>query len=198
MKKGYIYCIVFIIILIIGIGAGYYIYVTNSKTDEKTKTANETTNKILNEDVNSIKNEMTIETTSEEEKITPHTLLTLKKHYSDCGHTINEYVEMPSELVNLTQEGLEKEYTNWKVEKFTETEVILIKEEKGNCNEHYVLREKDGIIVVYKIQQDGQEVLEEETGISIEYLTETDLSEIKKGIYVYGKEKLNSVIEDYE
>lgn len=198
MKKGYIYCVVFIIILIIGVGAGYYIYVTNSKIDEKTKSANEITNKIVNEEVNSIKNEITIETTSEEEKITPHTLLTLKKYYTGCGHTINEYVEMPSELINLTQIELEKEYTNWKVEKFTQTEVVLIKEEVGSCNEHYVLREKNGIIVVYRIQQDGEEVLEEETGISVEYLTETDLNKIRKGIQVYGKETLNSVIEDYE
>lgn len=198
MKKGYIYCIIFIIIFIVAVGAGYYIYITNNKANEQAQSSNEISNKILDEGVNTIKNEMTIETTSEEEKITPNTSLTLKKHYSECGHTINEYVEMPSELVNLTQTELEEEYKDWKVEKFTPTEVILIKEVVGNCNEHYVLKEKDGIIAIYKINGSGNEILLEETGISTEYLTQTDLIKIKQGIEVYGKENLNSIIEDYE
>lgn len=198
MRKGYIYCIIFIIIFIVAIGAGYYIYVTNSKANEQAKSSNEITNKILDEGVNTIKNETTIETTSEEEKITPNTSLILKKHYSECEHIINEYVEMPSELVNLTQTELEEEYKDWKVEKFTPTEVILIKEVTGNCNEHYVLREKNGIIAIYKIDINGDETILEETGIYTEYLTQTDLIKIKQGIEVYGKENLNSLIEDYE
>lgn len=198
MKKGYIYIIIFIIIFIIAVGLGYFIYRINNKSNEQLQSSNEVTKKVLDERNNTIKNEMTIETTSEEEKITPNTSFVLKKHYNECGHTINEYVEMPKELVNLTQEELETEYDNWNVEKFTPEEVILLKEESGNCNEHYVLREKNGIIAIYRIDKDGKEILEEETGISIEYLTQTDLINIKKGIKVYGKETLNSVIEDYE
>lgn len=198
MRKGYIYGIIFIIIFIIAVGVGYYIYSTNNKANERTQTSNEISNKIVDEGVNTIKNEMTIKTNSEEDKITPNTSLILRKHYNECGHTINEYVEMPSELVNLTQAELEGEYKDWKVEKFTPNEVILIKEIAGNCNEHYVLRPKDGIIAIYKIDGSGNELLLEETGISTEYLTQTDLIKIEQGIQVYGKENLNSIIEDYE
>ena len=33
----------------------------------------------------------------------------LKKYYQGCEHTINEYAEIPPELVNLTQEEIVKQ-----------------------------------------------------------------------------------------
>ena len=66
------------------------------------------------------------------------------------------------------------------------------------CNEHYILKLKDGVIAIYEEKEDESEVLKEMTGISTEYLTENDKMELEKGIKVYGKEELNSMIEDYE
>ena len=57
---------------------------------------------------------------------------------------------------------------------------------------------KDGVIAIYEEKEDESEVLKEMTGISTEYLTENDKMELEKGIKVYGKEELNSMIEDYE
>ena len=87
---------------------------------------------------------------------------------------------------------------DWGIEKFSNMELVLIKEVEGVCNEHYVLKEKDGVIAVYKIDKDTKEELEELTGISIEYLTENDKMEIQQGIMVYGREELNSILENYE
>ena len=49
-----------------------------------------------------------------------------------------------------------------------------------------------------KINEDGKEELIDETEISTDYLTDTDLIEIKKGIKVVGLEELNKLLEDYE
>ena len=196
MKKWGI-IIAFIIIFIIAIFVGNYIYDSNNKEENTIKSEN-TSNSIVNQVDYSVRNDITINTDSEEEKISPNATLILKKHYKECDHTIKEYAEIPEEFVNLTKSEIEKEYPEWEVEKFTPLDIILIKEEEGFCNEHFILKEEQGVIIVYKIDKQGEESLYDTTGISVEYLTENDKLELKNGIKVYGKEELNSMLENYE
>lgn len=196
MKKWGI-IIAFIIIFIIAIFVGNYIYDSNNKEENTIKSEN-TSNSIVNQVDYSVRNDITINTDSEEEKISPNATLILKKHYKECDHTIKEYAEIPEEFVNLTKSEIEREYPEWEVEKFTPLDIILIKEEEGFCNEHFILKEEQGVITVYKIDKQGEESLYDTTGISVEYLTESDKLELKNGIKVYGKEELNSMLENYE
>ena len=76
-------------------------------------------------------------------------------NYEECNHTIKEYAKMPEEYVNLNQEELAKKQENWQIEEFSKDEVTLLKDVTSVCNEHYVLREKDGIIAVYQIHEDN-------------------------------------------
>lgn len=189
--------IAFIVIFIIAIFVGKYLYSSDAKEENMVKNE-EKNNSIINQVDYSVKNDITINIDSEEEKISPNATLILKKHYKECGHTIKEYAEIPEEFVNLTKSEIEKEYSQWEVEKFTPLDIILIKEEEGFCNEHYILKEEQGVIAVYKVDKQGEETLYETTGISVEYLTESDKLELKDGIKVYGKEELNSMLENYE
>ena len=193
MKK-WIYIIGFFIVFIVAIFTGIVIYNNTQKLNNVT--INTTRNEIVQE--HSLKNDITVEVATDKEKISPNASLVLKKHYKECDHTIKEYAEIPEEFVNLTIEELKGEYKNWEIEEFSPTNVILIKEEDGVCGEHYILKEENGVIVVYKIEEDGKETLIEETGIYTEYLTENDKMNIANGIEVYGKEELNSTIEDFE
>lgn len=197
MKK-WVYAIIVIAILIIAIIVGKELYKKDDKKEENVQKSNNIENRIVNETDYSVKNDITIETNTKNEKISPNASLVLKKHYKKCEHTIKQYAEIPQEFVNLTQEELQKEYQNWEIEEFTSNKVTLIKEEEGECGEHYVLKPKNGVIVVYKKNSDGNETMIEETGIAIDYLTKEDKEKIEKGINVYGKEELNSTLEDYE
>lgn len=136
--------------------------------------------------------------TSTEEKISANSQLILKKYYAKCEHTINEYVEMPEELVNMTEEELKLEYSDWEVIGFEPNKVTLYKEFDDVCGEHFKLRIEEGKIVIYLVNQDGTESLYEKTDISSEYLTETDLINMQDGLEIFGKEELNKIIEDFE
>lgn len=187
-----------VIIIIVAACVGVFIFKSNNK-QQNTINNEKTNNEIVKNQVNySVKNDITINTNTNEEKISPNAALTLKRKYTKCGHTIKEYKNIPDDLVNLTKEELVKKYKEWDVEKFSNNEIILIKDVEGICNEHYILRQKDGVIAVFKIEENNKEVLEELTGITVEYLTENDKMEIEKGIKVYGKEELNSILENYE
>lgn len=157
----------------------------------KANTENENTNQNLIEN-------STLQTNSNEERISPNAFITYKRTYKKCGHTTSEYKEIPKELVNLTKEELQEMYSDWTIEKFTDTDIILNKEEEGSCDEHFVVRDVDGMVTVFKKQEDGTETKYQETDIATEYLTDTDKINMQKGIEVNGKQELNQLIEDYE
>lgn len=193
MKKTILITICIIILLGISMAIGYYIFKTEIADEKDIAKTTQEENKVQNERDFSIE-----QVNTQEEKVTPNTQFILQKHYKTCGHTTINYVEIPSDIVNMTKEEIQKEYKDWEVKEFSKEEVILQKEEEGTCEEHYVLREKDGYIAIYWVNNKGKENLKEITGIAVEYLTENDLLEINEGIFVYGLQELNSKIEDYE
>lgn len=62
----------------------------------------------------------------------------------------------------------------------------------------YILKELDGLIAVYSINANDEEILEKKTGIAIRYLPDEDIKKIKNGIMANGEEELNEILEDYE
>lgn len=135
---------------------------------------------------------------STEEKLSSNAILILKKYYQKCEHTINEYVELPQELVNMTEEEVQAQYSDWEVIGFEKGKVTLYKEFEDVCGEHFKLKVEDGKIVIYIVNNDGTERVYEKTNISSEYLTETDLINMQDGLEIYGREELNQIIEDFE
>ena len=131
-------------------------------------------------------------------KISPNAVLIFKTKYGKCGHTLNRYVVVEDTDVNLTEEEFQNRYSDWEIIDFSEKQVVLLKEVQESCKQHYVIREKDGNLVVYIINDDNVETLQQKTNISSEYLTEADLLKLKDGIRVNGLEELNSQLEDFE
>lgn len=204
MKKSWI-IILIITVITIGIIVGVCIY--NQKQNTK--------NKIIENEIKEISQKVTdecteeyekiqeeaklgIEANSNEEKISPNCLLTLKRYYNECTHLINEYIDIPESLVNGTQEDLKKEYPNWEVEKYSSTQIILYKELDSSCGQHFVLRNDNGKITIFRINENNEEEEYQKTEIAIDYLTETDKIGIENGIRVNGLEELHQLIEDFE
>ena len=139
-----------------------------------------------------------ISASSSEEKTSPNCIVTLKIYYQKCGHLIETKEKIEDTNVNLSKEELEERFPDWEVQKFTETEITLYKEVNDYCNEHYVLKEKDGNIVIYKLDENNKEELLETTNISTKYLEDEDQEKIKQGIFINTKKELNKALEDYE
>ena len=197
---------IIIISVILAICAGmatYFIVRQNKKSETIPETNTYISEKIEDECTEEYKeeqmaNQNTAEVSSTEEKVAANAILILKKYYTKCDHTINEYVELPKELVNLTKEQVQEKYSDWEVIGFEKGKITLYKEFDDVCGEHFKLKIEDGKVVVYTVNNDGTETLYEKTNISSEYLTETDLLNMQDGLEIYGKEELNQVIEDFE
>ncbi len=142
--------------------------------------------------------EDTIKANTQEEKTSPNCSLTTKTYYRKCGHTKSEYSNLPSDFVNLTKDEIQEKYQEYEIEDFATNEIILYQQKEGDCGEHYMVKDKDGMVTVYQVLEDGSEEELETTGITTEYLPETDKINMKNGIQVNGKQELNQLIEDFE
>ena len=191
--------LVSIIIIIVSIITAVVIY--NGEDEEQAKVSikniEENTTNTLNNTINS-DNQNVIETNVKEVRISPNAFITFKETYEGCGHTKVDFVEVPEDFVNLSKEELKDKYSDWNIEKFTDTDIILSKDFEGSCDEHFIVKDVNGIVTAFKIKEDGTEEEYEITDIATEYLTDTDKIEMEKGIRVNGKQNLNQLIEDYE
>lgn len=133
-----------------------------------------------------------------EEKVGPNAKLKLKKTYTDCKHIIIENVELPTEIINMNRSELEEQYKTWKLEEFSTEEIIFSREYTGICNEHYIVKILGDVLGIYVVDKDGKQSLKNKTEIYVNYLPQNDVSRLKEGIEVIGKENLNSLLEDYE
>ena len=190
--------IIAIIVIIGAIIIGVQICKPNKEQEDIiTKVSDEKIEDDCTDEYQEIQEEM-LQANSTEEKISPNCFITMKKTYNKCGHTTSEYIAIPKELVNKTKEDLKEKYAGWTIDKFSDTQIVISKKEEGECGEHYIVKDKEGKVVIYKLLEDGTEKEYEVTDISTEYITDTDKINMKNGIKVNGKEKLNQLIEDFE
>lgn len=183
MKRIIVYSI---IIFVFSVGIGYY-YSKLWKAENISKT-----------EENNIQNETVLETrASLEEKVSFDATLGLKKYYNECGHFQFNYVELPAEFINLTQNEIEEIYSDWRIEEFDSKNIVLAQNIDRMCDDHYVLRLGNNI-EIYQMKEVDDFKLMKETNISREYLTKEDIQSLEEGIFVFGIGNLNSALEDFE
>ena len=66
------------------------------------------------------------------------------------------------------------------------------------CPEHYRIGVAEGVVNIYRRNENGEEELYEMTNISLEYLPEEEQAKLGSGIEIIGEEELNSVLENLE
>lgn len=189
MRKEYFYIGV-LMVCIVGVIWGIVGLINTKYNVEEAKTVTNVQN--------IYENQMAVTTASEEEKVSPNADFALKKYYDECSHFDYEEVELPKELVNLTEQEVEDYYDDWEVEEFASDKLVLCKEMNGYCNQHFLIKLDDDNVNVYRLGNLGELNQYKETDISREYLTEEDIANLEEGIPVYGEGKLSSALEDFE
>lgn len=193
MKKSYMWIIIGICaIVVLGIIVGIFVSKNSTKDEQKVKT------KLVSTEQNIQNGIELISTSYAEVKASPNCLFEFKTYYKGCKHTTTKRENIPEELVNKTEIEMQDRYKDYKIEEFTANNIVLYQEKEGICDEHYLLKENNGYIAIYKIDNAGKEILKENTQIVTTYLPETDKQNLKNGIKIIGKENLSLTLEDYE
>ncbi len=199
MKK-YTIVIITVIGIILGFFTGLYLYKID-EIEENNKLELSKINNNVNietEDISENKTNKLITTNSKEEKTSPNCVIKLKVYYRKCEHLIEKKQKIEDVYVNITKEEIAKRFSDWELQTFTPTEITLYKDIDEFCNEHYLLKENDGYITVFKLDENNNIKFYDSTDISVEYLSEDDQKRIQEGIKVYTKKELNKTLEDFE
>lgn len=190
MKKWII--ITICVLFLLGIGVAFAIIQNNNETKE-TEFKKTTELAISNNNIDN-----TVETSTRETKVSPNAKIIKKEYYKKCDHLKKETEEVPRQLINKDEEDVEKLFSDWKIEGYSPNEIVIYKEYDGMCGEHYVVKEHNGVLGIYKLNENGEEIFVEDTEIQTQYLPEIDILKLKEGITAVGQAELNSVLEDFE
>ena len=192
MNKKFI--IALILIIIASIVTTFAIIIYNLKSVQNIGSANETI-----ENFQTTSPYTTVPTSYDEVKLSPNAILTFLKHSDGCGHTLKEKENISAEMANITRNEFSKLYSDWEIKNFSNTDVELYKDFSGNCGEHFLVKSSlNGFVEIYRIKDDGTYELNETTEIAIKYLSDDDRKALENGVILYGKENLNSYIENFE
>ena len=198
-KYKYAIIIICVITVIIGISTIIFYNIRQSNTTKGAEIVSNSDNGniIISSDDNVIINNI-VTTSSSTEKISPNAIMIFNEYYKECGHTIKTREDIKEELVNCTKEEVETLCSNWQILRFSTTEIELYKESEGECDEHYLVKDNEGVIIIYKIDKNNSMEVLQNTEISTQYLSDIDLMSLKEGVFLVGKEELNAYIENFE
>ena len=189
-----------IIIFVLGLSIGVYSsFSKESKEEEKPLQTIDSVQDVVIHRVQEERNEdeeKQVEVFSTEERISPYATMVIEKKYTKCGHTTVSRIEVPKELVNLSEEELKEKYSGWTIKSFSPEEFTLFRYIEANCEDHFVLKEKDGYLAVYNDLTEEMKNLVLKTDILIEDLREEDKYDLEEGIQVYGEENIQRRIEE--
>lgn len=146
-----------IIVVIVAILTAVVIFNPNRDKDTpqvKMKIAEEEIFDDCTDEYEGMKYENTVKANTQQEKTSPNCSITIKTYYNKCGHTTSEYLNLPQDLVNLTKEEIQEKYQGYEIESFAGNEISLYQEKEGECGEHYIIKDKDGLVTIYHILED--------------------------------------------
>ena len=130
MKK-WIIILSVIILFILGIISGILIINSVFKEEKNIEISEQNNEEVYDECTDEYEsmlknNEIIEETSSESEKISPNCSITFRRYYTNCSHLIEEYSNVPTELVNKTEEELKEKYSGWTIEEFSRNKMCSI------------------------------------------------------------------------
>lgn len=143
-----------------------------------------------------------LEILKEDNRISPNTFIEERVHYRTCDHVITKVKKVEDEFVNMTREEFEKyiedNYTNQRIISFSTTKITLGINKNHLCENHYVVGEEDGKIAIFKIDENGNKVLDKVfDDYPISLLMEVDQERLIEGIVVDSEEELSNVLENF-
>lgn len=198
MRKGWIITIIIatIILFAIGVIIGIYAY-QKDKVHDSNMISRQLAEQEQSQTENSIGNDV-VSTSVAEVKLSPNCTIVEKQYFKGCDHIIKNIKEIPEEWTNMTEEEIKAQYPDWTLESFSNNQIIVSQEKEGYCGQHYVVREHEGVLAIYTLDENGVETWKEDTEIATMYLTEEDLEKVKEGIKAIGDDQLHTILEDFE
>lgn len=161
-----------IVVAILAVAIGFFIgrFFVKSKSNDDTIIAENNTNIIKVENINNTAI-AEIPTSATNKKISINTNIEEITYYNECNHQIENKIKNTEKYVNMTEDEFQKKFPTWEIKEFNTDKVVLYKEEDDYCQEHFLVKDEEGFVTIYTIDNE-ETVLEllDKTDIATEYL----------------------------
>lgn len=189
-RNKYIFAFSFVL-FVISFGLGYFIMDNNINKQNQ-----------ISVNPNEVIEEPDIQIVKEENRISPNTFVEKRIHFKECGHLISNVSLASDDIVNMTKEELNEylylDSSNLRLISFSNVKVVLWGERSHLCKDHFVIGEENGKIAIFKINDEGERVLDK---VFVEYpiniLIDLDQEKLREGIVVDSEDELSDILEDY-
>ena len=121
-------------------------------------------------------------------------ILALSIYIYYINYTTDKNTIKSKELADEIKEAI----TNEEVVTTSSKEAESDSQELNNEKKQYKLKEHNGVIGIFEMNLENNEIFIKDTEIQTRYLPELDLVKLKDGIIVDSEEELNSTLEDFE
>ncbi|MBO5454040.1 MAG: hypothetical protein J6A69_08785 [Clostridia bacterium] len=119
-------------------------------------------------------------------------ILTFEHTFEKCGHTETYTPDNTETFEDISEITLL--YPSWQIKTADEGRIYLIKTSEGYCKNHYKAHLRGNKITVTRLNDN---TVYKEFYISLKYLTEDDINELKNGKAINSRQELTEFTEDF-
>lgn len=189
-----LFVIVFMLVLLTG---GILIGIAFSKSDEV-----EISKELIEEVVEEVKSEEVIVYEDEYKEKIQDVEIVYVDIYNDCNHASerrsNEYGININEVKQRELDKIEKQQSGYKLTKDSDGILMFEKIHDCKCENHYMLKLENDIVVIFRYSQTGEYEKYQETDIHKEVIRPDLLFRLEDGIEAETLEELYMFLEELE
>lgn len=197
-KKNYVLIILLMVIMISG---GYILgtYIGQNSLDENPNKSDDESGYQTMQSKDQNDKEIVGRKVPAIEVTTKDTLLVFEKYYISCSDKITEERNAEGYEIGLSSQDIRLKFPEWDIYEFSSEKVVLTKEIRDYCPNHFILKDRDGIVVIYMPPEDGDEYKDfEETQVFTDVLPPDVQDEIRKGLVLDSLEDVEHIMENLE
>jgi len=197
-KNKYILAILLVLTMMVG-GYALGIYIGQHRLEENLKNNNEDQGFETMQATKQDDREIVGKGFSVADIINENTLLIFETNYTACNDKRVEERKANEDEIGLNRQELESNFPEWDVYEFSSSKVILTKELDDYCPNHFILKDKDGMIVIYmpsKGENESRSI--QNTQIPINKLPPDFQDEIRKGLVIDSLQEIEYFLESLE
>lgn len=128
----------------------------------------------------------------------PQSKLYFERFYTKCGDLLTEETHMAYTHAGKTREDMLLAYPTWKLTEFAKDKVVFRKDIDGYCPMHYIIKNNNGYLAVYRsLKETGELYIENELDIRFDWLDSRTQQEIRKGLVVDTAEEVEKLVENW-
>lgn len=132
-------------------------------------------------------------------KIDTDSTMVLERLYTTCNHVLIEEHPMESRYTGKTEQEMAAAFPEWQLKHFTSNRVVFLIKIESFCPDHYIIKEEDGFLVIFRPDKDtGLPLVLEATNIPFDRLNSEMQEMTTGGIVVDSIEEVEQLLENWE